>query len=72
MGTVADVICLLVFVLCSDIELLSLRSSGLSMGKQALMTPRRASREVKSATRQYVSCACKVVGSPIVEVAWTR
>lgn len=36
------------------------------------MTPTRASRELKSAIEQYISCACKFVGSRIVKVAWTR
>ncbi len=60
------------FVPRSDSVSRSLWNTGFSNGKQALMTPRRASREVKSAMRQYVSCACKFVGSPILEVAWTR
>ena len=71
-GTVSEPIALLAFIPCPDLELLSFSSNGLSMGKQALMTPSRASREVKTATRQHVDCVCKVVGSPIVEVAWMR
>ena len=50
-----DIKDLMVFVPRSDNEPRNLRSSGLSTGKQALMTPRRASIEVKNATRQYVS-----------------
>ena len=45
---------------------------GRSVGKQALMTPRWASRAVRSAIRQYVVCRLWFVAAPVVDVSWTR
>ena len=45
---------------------------GFKIGKQAVMMPRRVSREVRSAMIAYASCEDGLLGLSMVAVTWMR